>query len=105
MIDVDKCITLYNEIDGDFPSWAEKNVHNSLMGCWKCQEYCIGNMEIANIFIHLDDLIETETEMIISQKIEANYVEIICEKLKMFTPDNIESMLPIISRNLKVLLN
>jgi epoxyqueuosine reductase len=104
VIDVSKCITLYNEIKGDFPSWADSNVHNALMGCWKCQGKCIGNLEVRDIIIHLDDLLEEETKLLLSKKINSSSEQIICDKLMMCTPDNIESRMPIISRNLRVLL-
>lgn len=45
VIDVGKCTTLYNEIEGDFPEWLPNGVHNALVGCMRCQLPCPGNRQ------------------------------------------------------------
>ena len=43
VIDAGRCITLYNEVDGKFPTWILPSMHNALMGCMKCQTGCPEN--------------------------------------------------------------
>lgn len=104
VIDVDHCITLYNEIPGEFPKWSQKNVHNALMGCWKCQKNCLGNKEVRPFILKFPDLTDLETTMVLNGDISAKFLSIISQKLKMFQPENVNSVLPTISRNLNVLI-
>ena len=47
-IDADRCITTYNEPpSGDFPAWLGKDVHNSIVGCTRCQDCCPANAQNA----------------------------------------------------------
>lgn len=42
-MEIRKCLTFYNEIDGTIPQWLQRDWHNSLIGCSKCQEQCPEN--------------------------------------------------------------
>jgi len=37
IIDVERCIPLYNEISGEFPEWLVTDSHMAIMGCLHCQ--------------------------------------------------------------------
>jgi len=43
VLNVDKCLTFYNEQSNDLPIWIPKDSHNALMGCMKCQMDCPAN--------------------------------------------------------------
>jgi len=44
LIDSDRCITYFDELPGEeYPAWIDKDAHNSLFGCTKCQDCCPGN--------------------------------------------------------------
>ena len=43
VIDATRCLTQINENPGDWPEWLEDGVHNSLVGCMRCQEMCPAN--------------------------------------------------------------
>ena len=105
MVDVDKCITLYNEVAGDFPETFSREVHNSLMGCIRCQYSCPGNKLSKKNSVKLDSITEEETNMILSGELNDELIRSISTKLKMFKHEQYKEMLPIIRRNLKVLLN
>lgn len=47
LIHADKCITVYNENEGDFPGWFDRSWHNAIVGCMKCQWACPQNREFA----------------------------------------------------------
>ena len=43
VIDVEKCIPLYNEVPGEIPHWIDTGSHTALMGCLRCQLPCPAN--------------------------------------------------------------
>ncbi|WP_371802311.1 4Fe-4S double cluster binding domain-containing protein [Candidatus Lokiarchaeum ossiferum] len=104
VIDAAKCVTLYNEVEGEFPKWIEPSVHNAMMGCLRCQYKCPGNRIAAKDLINLGELSAEETRMILNQSIPEDKLQTVCDKLKMFKPEHSKTMLPIISRNLRVIL-
>lgn len=104
VIDISKCLPLYNEIQGIFPPWIPKTAHHTLMGCLKCQLTCPGNHKaIKNITI-LEGMNEIETQMILDGNIPKEHLDEVCRKLKMFKPKNVDYSLPTISRNLKAII-
>jgi epoxyqueuosine reductase len=104
VIDVNRCTTLYNEIEGDFPDWIPSSAHNALMGCLKCQYNCPGNAEAKKNVLHLGNLSEKETEMFLNQKLSKETIQKISEEIKIFKPETVDQVLPTLSRNLAVLL-
>lgn len=45
LIHAENCITYFNEVDRAFPSWLQKDWHNAIIGCMKCQINCPANSE------------------------------------------------------------
>ncbi|HQN22892.1 MAG TPA: 4Fe-4S double cluster binding domain-containing protein [Thermotogota bacterium] len=103
LIDVNRCITLYNEADGDFPEWINPEAHNALMGCLLCQRLCPENLEVMKEVRVLEEISEEETEAILAESAEGELMERISQKLSRFAAANAESR-KIFSRNLRVLL-
>ena len=86
--------------------WFQSDIHSSLMGCIRCQQYCPVNRKAVEKIIRLEGITEEETKMILEGKLEEKLALSIGRKLKMF--DNVryaEYYLPVIKRNLEVLLN
>ncbi|MHA1746087.1 MAG: 4Fe-4S double cluster binding domain-containing protein [Promethearchaeota archaeon] len=104
VIDAGKCITLYNERPGEFPSWIIPKTHNALLGCMQCQLYCPVNQNVRKQFVQFDDITEEETAFILSQGTNQTLLASVIEKLKIFALDNVAVDLPTIRRNLEVLL-
>ncbi len=116
VIDISKCIPLYNEIDGIFPDWIPKIAHNALMGCLKCQFICPGNHKAIKGITNLGEMNEKETQMILEgnipkenvqevcQKLKFLDPEDVCRKLKMCDPEDFDRILPRLSRNLKAII-
>lgn len=46
--DADKCLTFYNERNGEMPQWLHDDWHNCLVGCVRCQERCPENRGLWN---------------------------------------------------------
>ena len=105
VIDVGKCVTLYNEISGEFPDWIPKSAHNALMGCMACQMYCPANKSSVSRPIKFEDITQDETTAILEGVLNEDELKSLSSKLRGYSPtDSIESF-PIFKRNLKVLLN
>ena len=43
VINASRCLSLFNEIKGEFPEWIQPDAHNALMGCFRCQSCCPAN--------------------------------------------------------------
>ncbi len=105
VIDAGKCLTLYNELPGTFPSWISPQSHNSLIGCLQCQLYCPVNQKIRKKFELFADITEEETALLLSQGDDQVLLASLAEKLKLFSLQNVDVHLSTLSRNLEVLLN
>jgi epoxyqueuosine reductase len=104
VIDIERCIPLYNEVPGEFPTWIHSDAHNALMGCLRCQLPCPANSEVISKTQKLDPISEEETQKILDGIFDDTLSLSISEKLRMFSPEHASYYLPIIARNLKVLL-
>jgi epoxyqueuosine reductase len=104
VIDAGRCITLFNEVAGDFPSWIQPRMHNSLMGCLKCQKPCPENVRISAAFGILEDVTEEETRKILENRPDDALLESLRRKLKDFYPSTTKEAFPIFARNLGVLI-
>lgn len=105
VIDVEKCIPLYNEIPGEIPEWIDPKAHNALIGCMRCQSQCPANQKAFKNSKRLEDISGEETKLILEGRSEENLLDSLCKKLKMFYPSNAKEFFPVIKRNLEVLLN
>ena len=104
VINASKCIPVYNEIKGIIPDWIPSNAHNALIGCMKCQLLCPANRDPLKRTCKFEDVSEKETNMILDGKTEEKLVNSLSRKLKMFSPSDADYMLPVIKRNLQLLL-
>ncbi len=104
LIDVEKCLPLYNEIEGVLPKWIPKAAHTSIMGCMHCQLACPANRNVIRSAVDFGEITEDETAAILSQSVNDDMVRALCEKLRVVTADSAEEFLPIFSRNLKSFL-
>jgi epoxyqueuosine reductase len=104
VIDAGKCITLYNEVLGDFPKWIPKDAHNALMGCLKCQSHCPGNSESMGKPVYLQDISKKETESILEGTPDEEMLQILNRKLNKYSPTSSLEYFPIFTRNLRALL-
>jgi len=84
ILDVGKCLTLYNERPDPLPAWIAPGIHHALIGCLKCQWTCPANEKAVRRVTHLADLSEEETRMLISGKKDQRLHGSVIEKLKRF---------------------
>jgi epoxyqueuosine reductase len=104
VVDVGRCITLYNEGEDEFPEWFSQEVHNSLMGCMKCQFRCPANREVLQNPIRFDDITEEETEFILQGAPNEELLESLSKKLRGFYPATSKTYFHMFTSNLRVLI-
>jgi epoxyqueuosine reductase len=105
VIDAGRCITLYNEIKGDFPLWILPSMHNTLVGCLKCQLPCPENQEyLATCSVLLEDVTEEETRRILAGRVDDRLLETLRRKLKNFEFLESQDSVPLLTRNLRPLV-
>lgn len=101
VINVDRCITLYNELNDPLPEWIDPKAHNALVGCLKCQSRCPANAEANRRVVRLPELSAKETELILQQGKDKGLHRSIISKLKRFP---VAEDLAYMSRNLSLVL-
>ncbi len=84
VIDIDHCLTLYNEQNKDFPDWMDPKIHHSIVGCLKCQWDCPANVEAIKEIQLFGTLNEKETEHILSDRTDKKLETEIAEKVKLY---------------------
>ncbi len=104
VIDAGKCITQYNEYKGEFPKWIDKKFHNAIEGCLHCQYHCPANKEVIKDIVRLEDITEEETKVLLDDLENPELLNSLIKKIKMFTLEDADEELPIIKRNLEVLI-
>ncbi|MHA2180139.1 MAG: 4Fe-4S double cluster binding domain-containing protein [Promethearchaeota archaeon] len=104
VINASKCIPVYNEIGGILPDWIPSDAHNALIGCMRCQKPCPGNRETIKLTERLEEITEYETRALLEGQTEEKIVNSLSKKLKMFSPSDAEEFLPVLRRNLDVLI-
>ena len=104
VIDVDRCLPLYNEVQGEFPSDLPSDIHHTLMGCVRCQFACPANKNMITNPRYFQPITERETRMVLEGRKNKRLARRLCKKLKMFPYEYYDHYLPVLQRNLLVLL-
>lgn len=104
IIAVDRCIPLYNEIEGEFPDWIPPAAHNSVMGCMTCQSQCPANHKPMQCVEEIEDISEEETRQFINGDPNDNVLKSVSRKLKI--PYLVESKdtVGVVCRNIRALV-
>jgi len=103
-VNVDRCLTLFNENAGEFPNYILGSMHHALMGCMRCKEPCPVNQGIASLSGTLEDITEEETRKILSGTPDDALLASLRKKLRQFRPLTTKEQFPILKRNLSVLI-
>jgi epoxyqueuosine reductase len=103
LLNIDRCITLYNENPGDFPNWIMKSSHHALMGCVRCQDPCPENSGFSSVTGNLEDISEEETQKILNGISDDTLLKALQRKLKDFPAAESKATFPVLTRNLNVL--
>ncbi|GAK59721.1 iron-sulfur cluster-binding protein [Candidatus Vecturithrix granuli] len=65
LIHAERCLTLHNESDRDFPEWIDPAWHNCIIGCLECQSSCPANKDVAARTDHKAQFSEEETALLL----------------------------------------
>lgn len=103
-VNIDKCLTLYNENSGTFPNWMLGSMHHALMGCMRCKAPCPVNEGIAELSGNLEEVTEEETRKILKGAVDDALLRSLQRKLRGFRPLANKAQFPIMSRNLNALI-
>lgn len=99
VIDAGRCITYFNETEGDFPKELNPKAHNALVGCMKCQVVCPVNHSFLKEKTIVETFTKEETDLILSN--EPKVSSHLTRKLKQLDMDEYQTVL---ARNLKALI-
>lgn len=102
VIDVGRCVTLYNELTDPMPEWMPAESHNSLIGCLACQYPCPVNIPYNNHVATLPDITEDETRMVLSGKEDKKLWDSVRRKLN---PVGGSNNLSYLSKNLNLVIH
>lgn len=103
-VNIDKCLTLYNENAGEFPNYILGSMHHALMGCMQCKSPCPANEGIAELSGNLEDVSEDETRKILRGAPDDVLLKSLQRKLRDFRAASSREQFPILKRNLSVLI-
>jgi epoxyqueuosine reductase len=82
LIEVEKCLTYFNESDQPFPNWIDPSWHNCIIGCMICQEICPANRDVAGWEVEGPTFSEEETNSILKGTSKNDLPETVSEKLR-----------------------
>ncbi len=103
-VNIDKCLTLYNENSGDFPNYILGSMHHALMGCTKCKSPCPVNEGINELTGNMEDVSEEETRKILKGTPDDALLKSLQRKLRNFRAVANKDQFSILRRNLKALI-
>jgi len=103
VIDIGKCVTLYNELPDPIPAWMDTKAHNALVGCTKCQWDCPANAEVNKKIERFAELTNEETEFLLNKGTDENIKKNIIAKLSTKFP--YINDIDYVSRNFKLVMN
>jgi len=103
-VNIDQCLTLYNENPGSFPNYILGSMHHALMGCMQCKAPCPANEGIAELSGNLEDVSEEETRKIMRGTPDDALLKSLQRKLRQFRAVATKDQFPIMKRNLSVLI-
>ena len=104
VIDVKKCLSLYNEIPGDIPDWVNNDAHNALMGCMKCQAQCPGNKKAIQNLRMFEKISEKSVDLIVNSDDKDEFQRIFGPIFDIVGTESVEYFFPTFKRNLEALL-
>jgi epoxyqueuosine reductase len=100
-IEVERCMTNFNEYDGDVPEWIKPQFHNALVGCMVCQKVCPLNKNLLKDKERLDTFSEEETDLILKK---TPFEELPEDTRSRLLDLELDEYYPMLDRNLSVLI-
>ncbi len=100
LIDNQRCLSYFNEVPGEFPTWLPANIHHTLYDCLICQSICpMNESQIGRITENIS-FDERETDMLLEGIPIDSFPEDLKSKVFALGIDDWYDSIP---RNLKIL--
>ena len=100
VIDAGRCLTYYNEHEGDWPEDLDPGAHNSLVGCMRCQAMCPANRYYLRKEKVVAEFDREETDIILQDLAPEELLPALRAKLAALDLDEYSTVL---GRNLRAL--
>jgi len=101
LIRAERCLCHLNEGPEEFPSWVDPAWHDSVVGCFHCQQVCPENAAVLNNVVEGPEFSESETAAILKAKSASDVSPEVLAKLKSL---GLDVYMHAIARNMRVLL-
>lgn len=101
LLRAERCLTIHNESDLDFPDYIEPSMHHCLVGCLICQRACPENSKVKDWMEERERFTKEETEQILSDIPPEELAPELREKLERLC---LLDGMPLVRRNLGLLL-
>lgn len=82
LLHAERCLTLHNESDADFPEWIQSRWHGCLVGCLRCQDRCPENGRVSRWLEDRAEFSEEETAALLRRVDSSSLPESLSAKLK-----------------------
>jgi len=102
VIDAERCLTYFNESEGEFPDWLDPAAHGCLVGCMRCQEMCPANRYYLRNEPLVAEFSREETAVILEDRPPGGLPEPLRAKLRRL---DLEEYSAVLGRNLLALSN
>ncbi len=104
LLHVERCLTYHNEqpIGVAFPQWIEREWHNCLVGCLKCQRICPENKIVKDWIEIGPSFTQEETELFLR---EIPFNELPEQTKRKLKKSELDEYAEVFARNLKPFLN
>lgn len=102
LIHAERCITHFNESEGNFPEWLDKSWHNAIVGCMKCQIACPKNREFIS---RVESEITFNAEEVGALLQKSPLEQLPCHLRQKLDKLNLTEYYDVIQRNLSVLIS
>jgi epoxyqueuosine reductase len=103
-IDAGRCLSLYNEIEGEFPAWIPTDSHNALIGCTRCQMDCPENSAFKEGLAKGESFDREELGMILAGKAGPASDAALARLIADDDPESLAANRPVMGRNLRAFM-
>lgn len=104
IINIDKCLTFWNESAEAIPAWIDRGAHNALVGCLRCQAVCPQNAKHEQTVMIDNPFSEEELALILSDTEMDKLPEQLVNTLKELNLEGVHRE-HLLARNLSLLLS
>jgi epoxyqueuosine reductase QueG len=101
VIDASRCVSLYNEGDGEVPDWVPKACFHATNGCSICQRSCPENAQYRSWMVRMPSFEEDEVASMLSGGKDEESLKVIAKVISADEPELLQAYAPIIAINLK----